>query len=209
MTCLESSHKIHRMFRLLAVTSCRVLLLAALAAAGTNAQSQVAPSPPQARPQPITLTVDSAPEALVYRFFFGELAASQQEAGELDAQGKDARPLRDRYQRLIGLSAADFEAIRAVASVASDTRADKSRSAALLLKDAQGAQNIQSILPQVVQLSKDAQSAVLDGVGQLRARLGPERFTQLDQRIRRYVVPKLKLYAVGQARPGAPEGGQR
>lgn len=169
------------------------MFLAAVAAAPLVAQS----APPPA--QPIAFTLDSAPEVLVYRFFFAELAASQDKADELAALGKNAGPLRDHYKRLIASSETDFQNVTGLARQSVAILKTNNRRAAQLLDSAKLGPEKQTVLPEVAQLRKSNESAVLSGVEQLRAHLGGKKFAELDRRIREHIVPNLKLYPVGQA----------
>jgi hypothetical protein len=181
------------MARFIDTACCIILFLAALVAAPLAAQSV----PPSA--QPVAFTLDSAPEVLVYRFFFAELAASQDKADELAALGKDARPLRDRYKNLIASSDTDFQNVTGLARQSVAALKTNNLRAAQLLGNAKTGPEKQKVLPEVAQLRKSNESAVLSGVEQLRAQLSAQKFAELDRRIREHIVPNLKLYPVGQA----------
>lgn len=129
---------------------------------------------------------------MVYQFFFGELTAVQAKAGELAAQGKNVSGLRARHKGVTGLSDGNFEALRSLAaeSVAAERAAN--REMTLLLKGVTSQDGLQRIVPELTRLRASAESSKRNAVEELRTRLEPEQFAELDRRIREYVVPNMK-----------------
>ena len=166
---------------------CSLLFFAAVTAALLLAQSSTTPA------QTLTYTIDSAPESLVYKFFFGELAAFHAKADELTAQGKDVSAMRIHFKRLTALNSADYEVLRSQASEAVAAAQAGSSAAGLLLKGAATRADFQKAAPELDRIRTAVESARQTAVDKLRERLGPEQFTQLDRRIREYVVPNIRL----------------
>jgi hypothetical protein len=145
---------------------------------------------------PKTLTVNSAPESVVYRCFFGEFVASQKGADDLEAQGKDASFSRMRYQQLLALSASESQWFReVVAGVASTWDANKRRRADLA-RTVSGPDDRQRIQPEFATLAQQDNEALANAISLLRAQFGPEGFSRLDLRIRQYIVPHMRLMPI-------------
>ncbi len=180
------------MIRLLILTSWCILLLAAWAApAQTPIASQASAAPTASVPDSFTL--ESAPERLVYRFFFGELAASERKANELEAKGKDVTLLRQRYQQLLGLNAGEYRAVQESAADAAAVVEAASRQSAGLARTTASPADRQRILPQLIALRQQSETALAGVVEQLRAHFGPAGFSQLDRRIRQHVVSHMRI----------------
>jgi len=166
-----------------------------------------APAPVERRTA-LAFSPESAPEVLVYRFFFAELAAAQSKAGELAAQGRNSAPLRTAHQRLTGLEAAEFELL---SSVAAETvfaqRATMQRAQALLQSAATPADRLR-IAAELARLRAEADAVGAKGVESLRALLGPEKFAEFDRRVRQHVAPHLRLYRVSPPAGNPASGGQ-
>ncbi len=169
-----------------------------LGPSGTTAQltAPAAEAPPQ-------YTVETAPERLVYQFFFSELAAAQRTASQLAAQGKDGAHLLDRYRELLSLDGKTYSYLRETAVGAVAEARDYGRQMAELAKSARTPEDRQRLAPQMLELRQRSDATLEDAVRRLQTRLGPEGFARLDQRIRRYVVPHLTVQTVPGAEPPA------
>jgi hypothetical protein len=169
---------------------CVICLVAGLVHVSSPAASQVTTANGSI---PKAFTVESAPEPLVYRFFFGEVAASQKRADELEAQGKSALLSHTRYQKLLGLSASESQWFREVVTGIGSTWNANKRQRAELARTAQNPEDRQRIQWQLAALRQQDDQALADGIGLLRTQFGSEGFSRLDSRIRQYVVPNIKL----------------
>ena len=166
-----------------------------------------APAPVERRTA-LAFSPESAPEVLVYRFFFAELAAAQSKAGELAAQGRNSAPLRTAHQRLTGLEAAEFELLSSVAAeTVSAQRATMQRAQALLQSAATPADRPENRC-RTDAPPRRGRCGWGKGVESLRALLGPEKFAEFDRRVRRHVAPHLRLYRVSPPAGNPASGGQ-
>jgi hypothetical protein len=195
------------MIRLLILTSWCSLLLAAWAAPAQTRASQPTTAPNASVPESFTL--ESAPEHLVYRLFFGELAASQKRADELEAQGKNVTMLRTRYQQLLSLNTRDYRTVQESAADAAAVMEGAGRQSADLIRTAASPEDRQRVLPQLTTLRQQSEAALAAGVERLRAHFGPDGFSRLDQRIRRHVVPHLQIVPLADGSLHAPAGVNR
>ena len=163
-------------------------------------------SAPPDKPQPRTLKAAEIPEELAYRIFFQELAAYQRKADELEAQGKNASLLRNRHQRLTALTNGEFRVLADQALPCAATLEANQQESIRLAQAMKQSFDKAGIQAQLIQLRRDNEAAVTISVGQLRAALGPQRFANLDLRVRIYVVSNLKIYSALQPKAALPEG---
>jgi hypothetical protein len=148
-------------------------------------------------------TVETAPERLVYQFFFSELTAAHRAASQLAAQGKSGAHLLDRYRELLSLDRKTYSFLQETAVGAVAEARDYGRQMAELAKSARTPEERQRLAPQMLELRQRSDGALEEALLRLQARLGPEGFARLDQRIRRHVVPHLTVRTVSGANPPA------
>ncbi len=152
---------------------------------------------------PIPYTVETAPERLVYQFFFGELAAAHRAASQMAARGQSGAHLWERYRELLSLDGKAYSYLQETAVGAVNEARDCARQMTELAKSAKTPEDRQRLAPQMLELRQRSDGALDDAVRRLQSRLGPEGFARLDQRIRKYVVPHLTVRTVSGANPPA------
>ena len=134
--------------------------------------------------------------------------AAQRKAETLAAQGKDPTPLRNQYQRLTALTVAESGSLRELAGAAVAAQEASSRQSRPLIVGAVSVEDRRRVAPELVRLRNEAEAVERGAIDSLRARLGPEKFAQLDLRIRQHVVPNLKLYPTQPSGQDAAPGGR-
>lgn len=168
-------------------------------------------TPVLVRGEPVGFSVPTAPESLVWRVFFSILVAQQKAAERSAPQDKDAQAVGRQHQKITGLSDADYQKLKDVASkVVADLESSRERSDRAL-KSARAANGSRSMEEEYRQFRGGEDSnAVGNGVQQLRQYLGTEKFGQLDQRVRRQIVPNLTIRRVViDTEPRAAQGGNQ
>jgi hypothetical protein len=138
----------------------------------------------------------------VYQIFFREYVASQRAADQRRDKGEDDTGLRNLFQHTLGLNAFEQQALNSAAQTCVETQDANVRTARQLAQQLKLNPNNPSLKAQIGQLRKASQSAVAEGVQQLRASLTPPGFERLDLKIRIHVVPNLRSSA-------PPAGGQQ
>jgi len=146
-------------------------------------------------------TIETAPERLVYQFFFGELAAVHSTASQLAAQGKSGAHLWEHYRELLSLDGKTYSFLQEIAVGAVAEAREYGRQMAELANSARTPEDKQRLSPQLLELRRRSDAALEGAVGRLKTRLGPDGFARLDQRIRRYVVPHLTVRPLIPGRP--------
>jgi hypothetical protein len=111
------------------------------------------------------------------------------------------------HQRLTGLGDLDFDALRQLAGDTVAAQEAASRESGPLIRGAASVEERQRAAPELLRLRTEAEAVERNSMEALRARLGPERFAQLDRRVREHVVPHLKLYPVTPRSQNNPPGG--
>jgi hypothetical protein len=134
------------------------------------------------------------------------LAAYQRKADELEAQGKNAALLRNRHQRLTALTNGEFQTLAEQALPCAAALEANLLASARLAREMKQSFDKAGIQAQIAQLRRDNDAAVAASVGRLRAALGPQRFANLDLRVRGYVAGSLKIYKLQQPKTAPMEG---
>jgi hypothetical protein len=132
---------------------------------------------------------------VVYKFFLGEISATQARADKLSFAQADQ--IRKRYQDITGLSVVEFERLRQLA----DEADRQSKSATSRMSQLVAAGDHGSNREELVRLRGDSQAAFARPIDTLREELGAGRFAAFDLKVRAYVAARLTAtrYTIQQA----------
>ncbi len=153
------------------------VLLAAVVASGLSVKAQTARPPSKGHR---AFSVREAPEGLVYRFFFSELIGSQRAADERRESGKDDTELRTLFKRRLRLNDSEHEVLISAAQTCVSAREVNHREMQGLVAQLKIAQDKAPLQARLQALRQGDEAAVVNGIEQLRQRLGAERFAALD-----------------------------
>jgi len=140
---------------------------------------------------PAPLTIDSAPERILYEVFFQAVVAWDRRASDPEVPAARRNKVRDHMREVVGLDVSDYQLVKSVAYWVVSFLQENAIRADAILRDAKlSAEDRQKALA----LLKAERDAAIDAaVLRLRNYFGSAGFWELDQRVRGHIVPRLRI----------------
>lgn len=163
-----------------------------------------------------------APEHVIYRQFFRHLMALKERADEVEAQGRSGKALRSHYKDKVKLSDRQSRLLDEIAADCDREVAEMDARAKRIIDDAHArfpngvvpaGQRVPPPPPELKQMQRQRDSAVMRARHKLRAALGEEGFRQVDDFLKLNFAPnvqpaQLRPEGAASSQPGQPAGGR-
>jgi hypothetical protein len=159
-----------------------------------------AQAPPPKRPASAKLrsvTVATAPERAVYELFLGAVVAHDRRAADPQFSAEYRQDVGQRLRSVTGLDEASYGLLKSAAYVLFSALEDNGRQADAVLRDP--AMTADARRAAIAALKTKRDDAIDGAIQQLKTRMRPELFQEVDLRIRQYIVPGLRIYDLSPA----------
>lgn len=188
----------------------RFLALALISASTAFAQTLPPPTPAQ----PTQAQASPVPTPVLYRFFFRRLATLDATATNLDSQGKNGNDLRNYYQTLLGLTAAETALLKQNGATCVTAVQQLDQQAQAIIQEARaalpgGALTSASALPppdpRLEQLTQQRDAVTNSQIQNLQATLAAATFSRIDNYVKTQLASQVSDAPIVQHPPsGAP-----
>lgn len=149
------------------------------------------------------LTVETAPQRVVYEVFLEAVVALDRRAADPAGPAAQRERVQNRMRDVAGLDLSDYQFVKLAAYRLDASLAQIGKRADAILRNP----NLSAAAREkgLARFKAERDAAIDAAVGWLRGCFGPTGFEQLDQRVRGHIVPRLKVGPV----PNAPREPKR